>query len=177
MPDSTNRDEYWFQTIGRVLSVLLARSAYSGMTRVQYDDFFRTAVTPLLGPLPHEYTSSPVSLMCSDHTPVEICWAFKSTGEISVQYAVDALCPTHGTPVSPKQNLLILQWLAITGQCQGFDLTLTRKCIKSLLWPSNSLPQDLQRVSQFFIGNCPRSVLGLKSPLTFTQALASPVPE
>ena len=144
---------------------MLTRSFYPEETRVRYDKFFESSVAPLLGPTPDDYSSSPVSFMCDDHTPVEIGWVFKSTGETSVQYALDALSP-NGTPVSLDQNLLILQHLAIAGQCQGFDMTWTRKCTKSLLWPSKSLPQDLQRVSQFFIGNYPRFSSKLKSPLT-----------
>jgi DMATS type aromatic prenyltransferase len=162
------RTKFWWRVIGRALSTLLSRSSYSEGRRAEYDDFFRSSVAPLLGPTPDEYSSSPVSLMCDDHTPVEIGWVFKSTGETSVQYALDALSPTDGTPFSPEQNLLILQSLAIAGQCQGFDMTWTRKCTKSLLWPSKSLPQDLQRVSQFFIGSYPRSVVNPKPPFTLS---------
>ena len=90
--------------------------------------------------------------MCDDHTPVEIGWVFKSTGETSVQYAIEALSPTDGSPTSPLQNLVILQNLAIAGQCQGFDISWTRKCTQSLLCSSRLVPHALQRDSQFFIG-------------------------
>ena len=90
--------------------------------------------------------------MCDDHTPVEIGWVFKPTGETTVQYAIDALSPTDGAPISPQHNLVILQNLAIAGQCEGFDISWSRKCTQSLLCPPRLLPQDLERVSQFFIG-------------------------
>lgn len=143
--------------------MLLTRSSYSEETRVSYDDFFKTHVVPLLGPSPDEYDSplGPVSFMCDDHTPVEIGWVFKSTGEMSVQYAIEALSPTNGSPISPQHNLTILQNFAIAGQCHGFDISWSRKCTQSLLYPTNSLPRDLQKVSQFFIGKRPRFVLSL----------------
>lgn len=149
----TRRNKHWWRVIGRVVSTLLVRSSYSEDTRARYDDFFRSSVAPLLGPTPEEYTSSsPVSFMCDDNTPVEIGWVFKSTGEMSVQYAIEALSAADGSPICALQNLNILQGLAITGQCEGFDLAWTRKCTQSLLYPTRLLPRDLQRVSQFFIG-------------------------
>lgn len=165
-PDSTKRNKYWWRVIGRVVSTLLNRSSYSEETRVRYDDFFKNSVAPFLGPTPAEYTDNapPGSFMCDDHTPVEIGWVFKSTGEMSVQYAFDALSPIDGAPISPEQNLVLLHHLAIAGQCQGFDMTWTKKCSKSLLYPSKFLPQDLQRVSQFFIGvELARNGIGLKA--------------
>ena len=140
--------------IGRIVSTLLARSSYSEDTRSRYDSFFKVSVAPLLGPFPDEYPASapPVSYMCDDNTPVEIGWVFKPTGETSVQYAIEALSPTDGTPFSPLQNLATLQNLAIAGQCQGFDLSWTQKCTQSLLCPSRLVPHELERVSQFFIG-------------------------
>ena len=90
--------------------------------------------------------------MCDDNTPVEIGLVFKSTGEVTVQYAIEALSDSDGSPLCASQNLRILQRLSAAGQCQGFNLSWTRKCIQSLLYPSNLLPRDLQRVSQFFIG-------------------------
>ena len=128
-----------------------------------YEDRLRRflPVVHLLGPTPDEYNSSqPVSFMCDDKTPVEIGWVFKSTGETSVQYAIEALSPSDGSPVSPQQNLVILQKLAIAGNCQGFDLSWTRKCTQSLLHPSRLLSHDLQRISQFFIS---------KQPILFTN--------
>jgi DMATS type aromatic prenyltransferase len=182
MPNSkTKRNKYWWRVIGRALSTLLARSSYPEETRARYDEFFRISVAPLLGPSPDEYTSEPVSFMCDDHTPVEIGWVFKPTGEMSVQYALDALSPSDGTPLSPQHNLLLLQSLAIAGQCQNFDISWSRKCTQSLLCSSKSLPQDLQRASQFFIGNYSCSVLLLQSPLTLfsigIQVLTSRAPE
>ena len=143
--------------IGRVVSTLLIRSSYSEEMRVRYDGFFKASVAPLLGPSPDEYTPStpPASFMCDDHTPVEIGWVFRSTGEMSVQYAIDVLSSINGSPIPAHQNLIILQNLAIAGQCQGFDISWSRKCTQSLLCPSRSLPQDLQRTSQFFIGKQP----------------------
>lgn len=151
------RNKYWWRVIGRVLSMLLARSSYSEVTRAQYDEFFRSNVAHLLGPAPNEYPSSspPSSFMCDDNTPVEIGWVFKSTGEMTVQYAIEALSDSDGSPISAIQNLGILQRLSAAGRCQGFNLSWTRKCIQSLLYPSNVLPRDLQRVSQFFIGRHP----------------------
>ena len=97
--------------------------------------------------------------MCDDGTPVEIGWVFKPTGETSVQYALEALSSTDGSPIGPQQNLNILQNLAIAGDCNGFDLSWTRKCAQSLTCSSKLLPQKLKRVSQFFIGQYPPSVL------------------
>ena len=139
--------------IGRVLSTLLIRSSYSEETRIRYNDFFKIHVAPLLGPFPEENPStSAVSFMCDDHTPVEIGWVFKPTGETSVQYAIEALSSIDGSPVSPLQNLAILQNLAFVGQCQGFDISWSRRCVQSLLCSSRFVPQGLQRDSQFFIG-------------------------
>ena len=165
------RNKYWSRVIGRVLVVLLARSAYPEETRVGYNRFFEDFIVPLLGPSPEEYpsSSSPASFMCDDHTPVEIGWVFKSTGEMSVQYAIDALSATDGAPFSPSQNLDILQSLATNGQCQNFDSSWTRKCAQSLLYPSTPLPQELQRVSQFFIGDYPIPSLRLQHPLTLVS--------
>jgi len=89
--------------------------------------------------------------MCDDHTPVEIGWVFKPAGEMTVQYAIEALSPTDGSSISPRQNLDILRNLAIAGQCQGFDISWSRKCTQSLVCPSNLVPDVLQRTSQFFI--------------------------
>ena len=146
--------------IGRVVSTLLLRSSYPRETRERYDGFFKTSVVPLLGPSPEQCTS-PVSFMCDDGTPVEIGWVFKPTGETSVQYAIEALSPTDGSPAAPQQNLDILQDLAVAGNCQGFDLSWSRKCTRSLTSQSNLLPQNLKRVSQFFIGEHPPSILKL----------------
>ncbi|KAF9654209.1 aromatic prenyltransferase [Thelephora ganbajun] len=164
-PDSSKRNKHWWRVIGRVLSTLLSRSSYSEETRIRYDNFFKAFVAPLLGPSPEEYTSSsPISFMCDDHTPVEIGWVFKSTGEMSVQYAIEALSPIDGSPISTHQNLIILQNLAAAGQCQGFNVSWSRKCTQSLLYPSRSLPHDLQRDSQFFIGiDLARTGMGLKA--------------
>lgn len=136
------------------MSTLLARSSYSEETRVRYDDFFKVSVAPLLGPAPHEYSSTtkPFSFMCDDHTPVEIGWVFKSTGDMSVQYAIEALTAADGSPISPYQNLTILQNLAAAGRCLDFDLSWSQECTQSLLCPSQQLPHHLQRASQFFIG-------------------------
>ena len=133
------------------MSTLLIRSSYPEETRERFDSFFKSSVAPLLGPSPEESTS-PVSFMCDDGTPVEIGWVFKPTGETSVQYAIEALSPTDGTPIGPQQNLNILQDLSIDGDCDGFDLSWTRKCTQSFTCPSKLLPQNLKRVSQFFIG-------------------------
>lgn len=152
------RKGYWTSVIGRVLSGLLARSCYSEERKVRYDRFFQASIVPFLGPCPDEYTSSspPVSFMCDDHTPLEIGWVFKSTGEMSVQYAIDALAPSDGTPLSPGANLELLSNLATNGSCQNFDISWSRKCTMSLLCPPNAqVPQHLQRVSQFFIGDYP----------------------
>jgi len=156
------RNRHWWRVVGRVLSVLLIRSAYPEETRARYDDFFKTFVAPLLGPSPGEFTSSsPTSSMCDDHTPVEIGWVFRSTGGASVHYAIETLSPTDGSPISPRQNLDILRSFAIAGRCQGFDISWSRKCTQSLLCPPQSAPHDLQRVSQFFVGKQPRSDSGL----------------
>ena len=90
--------------------------------------------------------------MCDDHTPVEIGWAFESAGGMTVQYAIETLSATDGTPTSARSNFVILQNLAIAGQCQDFDISWSRRCTQSLLCPSHLLPRDRQRVSQFFIG-------------------------
>ena len=152
-PDpAARRNKFWWRVIGRVLSTLLARSSYSEETRARYDEHFKSVIVPLLGPTPDEYTTSkPASFMCDDHTPAEIAWVFKSTGETSVQYAIETLSAADGSPISPLQNLNILQGLATTGQCRGFDLSWTRKCTQTLLYPSR-LPIHVQRDSQFFIG-------------------------
>ena len=175
-PDLSKRNKYWWRVIGRVLSTLLARSSYSEETKAGYDEFFKTCVAPLLGPTPGEFTSSPpVSFMCDDHTPVEIAWVFKSTGETSVQYAIETLSASDGSPISTPQNLNLLRNLSIAGQCPGFDISWSRKCTQSLLHPTRFLPQDLQRVSQFFIGTCiGRLRSGFASILTnHTQASTS----
>ena len=136
------------------MSDLVARSSYPSDTRDKYDAFFDEQIVPLLGPCPEDYlpSSEPVSFMCDDHTPVEIGWVFKPTGGMSVQYAIDALS-SDGTPLSPRQNLTILQNLAIEGRCQNFDISWSRKCAMSLLYPGEDLPADLRRTSQFFIGD------------------------
>ena len=152
---------YWWNVVGRVVSTLLVRSPCLEETRERFNGFFRTSVAPLLGPSPEESTL-PVSSMCDDGTPVEIGWVFKPTGETSVQYAIEALSPSDGSPICPQQNLNILQDLAMAGDCNGFDLSWTRKCTQSLACPSKLLPQKLNRVSQFFIGQYPTpSVLRL----------------
>lgn len=182
-PDAplSRRNKFWSRVIGRILSTLLSRSSYPEETRTRYDDFFKSSVAPLLGPSPDEYPSgvSPVSFMCDDHTPVEIGWVYKPSGEVSVQYAIEALSPSDGTPISPQQNLTILQYLSTAGQCQDFDITWTRKCTQSLLYPSKFLPSDLQRVSQFFIGiDLARAGLGLKAyflPQVRSQVTRVPV--
>ena len=158
-PELSKRNKYWWRVIGRVLSTLLARSSYSEETKAGYDEFFKSAVVPLLGPTPDEYesaASTPVSFMCDDNTPAEIAWVFKSTGEQSVQYAIETLSPSDGSPIPTPQNLSLLQRLAVAGQCQGFDISWSRRCTQSLLYPTRSLPQDLQRMSQFFIGKSVR---------------------
>ena len=159
-PDLSKRNRYWWLVIGRVLSEMLARSSHSESTRGHYDAFFRDFVAPLLGPAPGEDPSSfSTSFMCDDHTPVEIGWVFKPTGETCVQYAIETLSAVDGSPISTPQNLNILQNLAIASQCQGFDMTWSRKCAQSLLYPTHLIPsQDSQRVSQFFIGQCPSRV-------------------
>jgi hypothetical protein len=151
------------------VSTLLIRSSYSEETRARYNDFFKSHVAPLLGPSPGEYapSTSSDSLMCDDHTPVEIGWVFKSTGETSVQYAIEALSSTDGAPIYTHQNLVILQNLAIAGQCQGFDISWSQKCTHSLLCPSRLVPQALQRDSQFFIGKQPDFVRVHHPSLTF----------
>lgn len=93
--------------------------------------------------------------MCDDHTPLEFGWVFKPTGETSVQYAIEALSPTDGTPCSPTENLEILSSLATNGQCERFDLSWSNKCTQSLLYPSHLLSRKHQRESQFFIGENP----------------------
>ena len=135
------------------MSTLFAMSSYSEETRIKHDDFFKSFIAPLLGPSPDEYTSSsPVSFMCDDHTPLEIGWVFESSGKMTIQYAIETLSATNGSPISPHQNLAILRRLAIAGQCKGFNLSWSRKCTNSLLYPLHLLPPHLQRVSQFFIG-------------------------
>jgi len=154
-PDLSKRNQYWWTVIGRVLHTLLARSSYSEGTKAGYDEFFRTVIAPHLGPTPAEFKSSsskPVSFMCDDHTPAEIAWVFKSTGETSVQYAIETLSTSDGSPIPTPQNLNVLRDLAVAGQCRGFDISWSRKCTQSLLHPTRHLPQDLQRMSQFFIG-------------------------
>ena len=153
--DLAKRNKFWWRVIGRVLSNLLARSSYSDEAKARYDEHFKSFIAPLLGPTPDEYTTSkPVSFMCDDHTPAEIAWVFKSTGETSVQYAIETLSASDGSPISPIQNLSILRDLAFAGQCRGFELSWTRKCTQTLLYLA-CLPQHLQRVSQFFIGEQP----------------------
>jgi len=98
--------------------------------------------------------------MCDDHTPVEIGWVFKPTGETSVQYAIEALS-IDGSPISPHQNLSILQNLSLAGQCQGFDISWSRHCVQSLLCSSRFVPRELQRDSQFFIGKQPHPTCSL----------------
>ena len=164
------RNKYWWRVTGRVLSMLLIRSSYLEDTRTSHDDFFKSFIVPLLGPTPDEYGSSqPVSFMCDDKTPVEIGWVFKSTGETSVQYAIEALSPSDGSPISPRQNLDILQHLSEVSDCQGFDLSWTHKCTQSLLYPSHLLSHDLQRVSQFFIGKRPHLVRKFQSAVMLTS--------
>jgi len=166
-PDLSKRNKYWWRVIGRVLSTLLARSSYSEVTKAGYDEFFKSAVVPLLGPTPDEFTSSkPVSFMCDDHTPAEIAWVFKSTGERSVQYAIETLTASDGSPIPTPQNLSVLRQLAEAGHCRGFDISWSRKCTQMLLHPTRFLPQDLQRMSQFFIG---KRVLRLYSGFTLTS--------
>ena len=63
--------------------------------------------------------------------------------------------PSDGSPIGPQQNLKILQHLAIAGDCHRFNLSWTRKCTQSLTLQSKFLPQNLKRVSQFFIGRYP----------------------
>jgi len=134
------------------LSTLLIRSSYSEETRVRYDDFFKIHIAPLLGPLPEENPStSTISSICDDHTPVEIGWVFEPTGETLVQYTIEAFS-IDGSPIPPHQNLVILQNLAIAGQCQGFDISWSRRCVQSLLCSPRLVPHELQRDSQFFIG-------------------------
>jgi len=168
-PDLSKRNKYWWRVIGRVLSTLLARSSYSEETKAGYDEFFKSTIAPLLGPTPDEFvstSSTPVSFMCDDHTPAEIAWVFKSTGETSVQYAIETLTASDGSPISTPQNLSLLQHLSVAGRCQGFDISWSRKCTQSLLHPTRSLPQDLQRMSQFFIG---KRVRRLYSGFTLTS--------
>jgi hypothetical protein len=136
---------------------MLALSSYSEEARVRYDDFFKSFIAPLLGPSPDEYTSPPASFMCDDHTPLEIGWVFKSTGEMTIQYAIETLSATNGSPISPHQNLVILQRLANAGKCDDFNLSWSRKCTHALLYPLHLLPPHLQRISQFFIGESPGS--------------------
>ena len=139
--------------------MLLVKSSYSEVTRASYDEFFRSCIAPLLGPTPEEYTSpSPISFMCDDNTPVEIGWVFKPTGEMSIQYAIEPLSTSNGSLIPTPQHLAILQRLSNAGQCQSFDLSWSRKCTHLLLYPSNSLPCNLQRTSQFFIGKQPCSI-------------------
>jgi len=67
--------------IGCALQTLLIRSAYSEEARTRCDGFFETFVVPLLGP------------------PV-----FKPAGEMSAQYAIEALSPTDGSPFRHAQT-------------------------------------------------------------------------
>ena len=113
------------------MSTLLLQSSYSEKTRERFRSFFRTSVAPLLGPSPDKSTW-PVSSMCDDGTPVKIGWVFKPTGEMSVQFAIEALSPIDGSPITPQQNLIILQDLAIAGECHDFDLSWSRRCTQSL---------------------------------------------
>lgn len=86
---------------------------------------------------------------------------FKPTGETSVQYAIEALSSIDGSPIAPHQNLVILQNLAFAGQCQGFDISWSRRCVQSLLCSSRFVPRELQRDSQFFIGKQPHPTCSL----------------
>ena len=155
------------------MSTLLLRS--SEKTRERFHSFFRTSVAPLLGPSPDKSTW-PVSSMCDDGTPVEIGWVFKPTGEMSVQFAIEVLSPIDGSPIAPQQNLIILQVLAIAGECHDFDLSWSRRCTQSLTYLSKLLPQNLKQVSQFFIGQYPpfRSQI-MMSPKFYTQVSTSRV--
>ena len=79
----------------------------------------------------------------------------QATGETFAQYAIESLSASDSLPISTPKNLTLLQSLAIAGQCQGFDISWSRKCTQTLLYPSRLLPrEDLHKVSQFFIGTC-----------------------
>ena len=43
--------------------------------------------------------------MRDDGTPAEAGWVFKPTGEMSIQYATNALSPNDGSPTAPQHPL------------------------------------------------------------------------
>lgn len=127
-------DKRWSCVVGCVLSRLLSRLSNSEEMEPGYDENLRSFVAPSLHPTP------------DDNVPVEVGWAFNSTGEMSIQYAgIGTIFTSDSPPIPAAQNLVILRNPSTTKQCLGFHPSWSQKYAPSLLHPSRSLSRDLRR--------------------------------
>ena len=184
MPDFPKQDEHRSCVIGRVLSTSRPRSSYSEDLMASDDELFESFIAPFLNPTPYEDISLlHVSFLCDDNTPVEISWMFKSTGEIPVQYGIETLFASSGSPIPTPQNLVILRNPFTTSQCPGFHLSWSHECTRSHLHSSCSppcapQPQSRSSLPTFQCQTCPPSLstLPLGDGLDAIQKVVCPIP-
>ena len=100
------RNKAWWRVFGHIFPTLLTQSSD---TRASYDESFRSFIAPLLDPTPNKNTSSShISLICDDNTPVEIGWVFESISEMFGQYAIETLPASDGSPIPTPQSFSTL---------------------------------------------------------------------
>ncbi|KAI4197626.1 MAG: hypothetical protein LQ348_002132 [Seirophora lacunosa] len=100
--------DWWQRQIGTPLAILLHKAGYDLETQYAYIRFFLDCTIPALGPS-HGMSSdaSPwQSFMTDDHTPVELSWEWRHTGENpDVRYSIEPIGHSAGGRADPF-NLL-----------------------------------------------------------------------
>ncbi|KAG8159463.1 hypothetical protein KVR01_011124 [Diaporthe batatas] len=97
--------EYWWDSSGYALSVLLERAGYTDHAQHKLLDFFLTVI-PSLGPRLSS-TSPPrwKSFMTDNHVPIELSWDWRTDGEPpKIRFSIEPVGVHAGTHLDPRNQ-------------------------------------------------------------------------
>ncbi|KAH6887632.1 aromatic prenyltransferase [Thelonectria olida] len=102
---SNPHQQYWYQTVGYVLSEFLLGAEYSRQSQVTILHQFANLVAPHLGVAPLSGLPCWKSFMTDNHTPVELSWDFH-TGSCQpmIRYSIEPIELDAGTATNPHND-------------------------------------------------------------------------
>lgn len=96
--------DFWQDKVGRPFAILLHKAGYNLETQYAYIRFFLDWIIPALGPS-YELSSNHIrwkSFMTDDHTPAELSWEWRHTGEDpDIRYSIEPIGLSAGGNADP----------------------------------------------------------------------------
>lgn len=94
--------QFWWQTTGRALALLLAHADYTAESQSRHLIIFAFLVAPELGPAPDQRLQEPrwKSFMTDDNTPLELSWDWGLKGDCpTIRYSIEPIGSHAGASV------------------------------------------------------------------------------